>query len=227
MLLTFPPIILAAGLFGRKIRTLARTTQQELANTNTIVEETLQAINSVKAFTNEQFETQRYTSSLDKVVTAALRSNLFRGRLRVVHHHRPHRRHHPDSVAGGHAGLQPRPRPPRSQPAAHVSAVHHLHRGLHCGSGRDVRQGAEHAGRLGAHPRNSGRNARAHPRRAGHAAWCRPASRATSATSTWPSATPPAPTCRCSRTSASALRRARKLPSWAPAARAKAPLPAC
>ena len=79
MLLTFPPIILAAGIFGRKIRTLARTTQQELANTNTIVEETLQAITSVKAFTNEQFETQRYTSSLDKVVTAALRSNLFRG----------------------------------------------------------------------------------------------------------------------------------------------------
>jgi ABC-type multidrug transport system fused ATPase/permease subunit len=79
MLLTFPPIILAAGLFGRKIRTLARNTQQELATTNTIVEETLQAINSVKAFTNEQFEAQRYGSALDRVVTAALRSNLFRG----------------------------------------------------------------------------------------------------------------------------------------------------
>ncbi|GAA4504773.1 ABC transporter transmembrane domain-containing protein [Hymenobacter ginsengisoli] len=79
MLLTFPPIILAAGLFGRKIRGLARTTQQELANTNTIVEETLQAINSVKAFTNERFETQRYGTSLNRVVRAALRSNLYRG----------------------------------------------------------------------------------------------------------------------------------------------------
>ncbi|MCC3153910.1 ABC transporter transmembrane domain-containing protein [Hymenobacter sp. BT770] len=79
MLLTFPPIVLAAGLFGRKIRTLARSTQQELATTNTIVEETLQAINSVKAFTNEQFETQRYGASLNRVVQAALRSNLFRG----------------------------------------------------------------------------------------------------------------------------------------------------
>ena len=79
MLLTFPPIVLAAGLFGRKIRTLARTTQQELATTNTIVEETLQAINSVKAFTNERFEAQRYGSALDRVVAAALRSNLFRG----------------------------------------------------------------------------------------------------------------------------------------------------
>ncbi|HEX8328348.1 MAG TPA: ABC transporter ATP-binding protein [Hymenobacter sp.] len=79
MLLTFPPIVLAAGLFGRKIRTLSRTVQQELAHTNTIVEETLQAINSVKAFTNERFETGRYNASLGKVVRAALQSNLYRG----------------------------------------------------------------------------------------------------------------------------------------------------
>jgi len=79
MLLTFPPIVLAAGLFGRKIRTLSKTVQQELAHTNTIVEETLQAINSVKAFTNERFETARYNLSLSKVVRAALQSNLYRG----------------------------------------------------------------------------------------------------------------------------------------------------
>ncbi|MBO2008031.1 ABC transporter ATP-binding protein [Hymenobacter negativus] len=79
MLLTFPPIVLAAGLFGRKIRTLSKTVQQELAHTNTIVEETLQAINSVKAFTNERFETGRYNASLGKVVRAALQSNLYRG----------------------------------------------------------------------------------------------------------------------------------------------------
>ena len=79
MLLTFPPIVLAAGLFGRKIRNLSKTVQQELAHTNTIVEETLQAINSVKAFTNEQFETRRYNLSLSKVVRAALQSNLYRG----------------------------------------------------------------------------------------------------------------------------------------------------
>ena len=79
MLVTFPPIVLAAGLFGRKIRTLAKITQTELAHTNTIVEETLQAINSVKAFTNEQFEIGRYRVSLGKVVRAALQSNLYRG----------------------------------------------------------------------------------------------------------------------------------------------------
>ena len=79
MLITFPPIVLAAGLFGRKIRTLAKTTQQELAQANIIVEETMQAISSVKAFTNERFEIGRYNTSLNKVVRAALQSNLYRG----------------------------------------------------------------------------------------------------------------------------------------------------
>jgi ABC transporter fused permease/ATP-binding protein len=79
MLMTFPPIVVVAMVFGKKIRVLARTTQDELAKTNVIVEETLQGINTVKAFTNEQFETTRYTSSLTKTVRAALKSNLYRG----------------------------------------------------------------------------------------------------------------------------------------------------
>jgi len=79
MLLTFPPIVVLAMVFGRKIRVLAKITQDELAKTNVIVEETLQGINTVKAFTNEQFETGRYTFSLTKTVQAALRSNLYRG----------------------------------------------------------------------------------------------------------------------------------------------------
>ncbi|MBO3271870.1 ATP-binding cassette domain-containing protein [Hymenobacter sp. NBH84] len=79
MLLTFPPIVVLAMVFGRKIRVLAKVTQDELAKTNVIVEETLQGINTVKAFTNEQFETGRYTSSLTRTVKAALQSNLYRG----------------------------------------------------------------------------------------------------------------------------------------------------
>ncbi|UOQ67371.1 ABC transporter ATP-binding protein [Hymenobacter volaticus] len=79
MLLTFPPIVVVAMVFGRKIRVLAKATQDELAKTNVIVEETLQGINTVKAFTNEQFETQRYTASLTRTVRAALKSNLYRG----------------------------------------------------------------------------------------------------------------------------------------------------
>ncbi|WP_139923964.1 ABC transporter ATP-binding protein [Hymenobacter sp. DG01] len=79
MLLTFPPIVVLAMVFGKKIRVLSKTTQDELAKTNVIVEETLQSINTVKAFTNEQFETGRYNASLSKTVRAALKSNLYRG----------------------------------------------------------------------------------------------------------------------------------------------------
>ncbi|QDA59178.1 ABC transporter ATP-binding protein [Hymenobacter jejuensis] len=79
MLATFPVLVLLAFVFGRSIRKLAKTTQDELAKTNVIVEETLQAINTVKAFTNELFEVGRYNSSLNKAVKAALQSNLYRG----------------------------------------------------------------------------------------------------------------------------------------------------
>ncbi len=79
MLLTFPPIVVVAIFFGRKIRVLAKLTQDELAQTNVIVEETLQGINTVKSFTNEAFETGRYGASLTRTVRAALRSNLYRG----------------------------------------------------------------------------------------------------------------------------------------------------
>ena len=43
-----------------------------LAATNTIVEETLQAIASVKAFANETFEVGRYAASNARVLAAAL-----------------------------------------------------------------------------------------------------------------------------------------------------------
>jgi ABC-type multidrug transport system fused ATPase/permease subunit len=79
MLLTFPFIMVIASVFGRGLRRTAATTQDELAKTNVIVEETLQAISTVKAFTNELFEVRRYNAALNGVITSALRSTLFRG----------------------------------------------------------------------------------------------------------------------------------------------------
>ncbi len=78
MLLTFPPIVLVAGLAGRKIRGLSKSTQKELAQAGVIVDETLHGISSVKAFTNELFEMARYNAGLNRSVAAALRSSLFR-----------------------------------------------------------------------------------------------------------------------------------------------------
>jgi len=72
MLGTLPVLIAAAVFFGRRLRRYSRETQDQLAATNTIVEETLQAIASVKAFANETFEMGRYDQANDRVLAAAL-----------------------------------------------------------------------------------------------------------------------------------------------------------
>ncbi|GAB3200311.1 ABC transporter fused permease/ATP-binding protein [Pontibacter aydingkolensis] len=79
MLATFPVLVALALVFGRKIKGLSKKTQDELANTNVIVEETLQAINTVKAFTNEMFEVARYRNTLGKAVKTALSAAYYRG----------------------------------------------------------------------------------------------------------------------------------------------------
>ncbi|MES2520960.1 MAG: ABC transporter transmembrane domain-containing protein [Bacteroidota bacterium] len=79
MLMTFPFLVVAAIIFGRFIRKNAKKVQDELASTNIIVEETLQSINVVKAFTNEALEVKRYSSSVQKVVDYALKAATFRG----------------------------------------------------------------------------------------------------------------------------------------------------
>ena len=72
MLGTLPLLIAAAVFFGRRLRVFSRETQDQLAATNTIVEETLQAIASVKAFANEAFELGRYERANARVLAAAL-----------------------------------------------------------------------------------------------------------------------------------------------------------
>nr|WP_293837584.1 ABC transporter transmembrane domain-containing protein [uncultured Arsenicibacter sp.] len=79
MLATFPVLIISAIVFGRYIRKMSKQAQDELATANVIVEETLQSVNVVKAFTNERFEINRYSNALQRVVTVALRSSRFRG----------------------------------------------------------------------------------------------------------------------------------------------------
>ncbi|MEM7107189.1 MAG: ABC transporter transmembrane domain-containing protein, partial [Bacteroidota bacterium] len=79
MLGTFPILVITALFFGRFIRKLSKDTQESLASANVIVEETLQTINVVKAFTNEMLESLRYSKSLDRVVSMALKAATYRG----------------------------------------------------------------------------------------------------------------------------------------------------
>ena len=73
MLLTFPIIVIGAMIFGRHIRKLSKQRQTVLAESNTILDETLQSIHAVKAFTNELFEMRRYRNSNDSVINVSLK----------------------------------------------------------------------------------------------------------------------------------------------------------
>jgi len=79
LLLLLPVLSVTAVVFGRFIRKLSRQAQDKLADSNTIVEETLQGIANVKAFVNEAFEAGRYDKNLREVVTIAVRGAKFRG----------------------------------------------------------------------------------------------------------------------------------------------------
>ena len=79
MLSVFPFIIAGAVIFGKFIRSLSKKVTDDLAAANTIAEETLQSIHTVKAFTNELLETLRYGKSLGDVVSHSLKAARYRG----------------------------------------------------------------------------------------------------------------------------------------------------
>jgi ABC transporter fused permease/ATP-binding protein len=79
MLATFPFLVVLAILFGRLIRTKSKETQDKLAETNVIVEEALQTIQTVKAFTSELWEQSRYRQSMLAQVRLALKTAWYRG----------------------------------------------------------------------------------------------------------------------------------------------------
>ncbi len=85
---TVPVIALAVKYFGHLIRKLSRKVQDRLADTTAIAEEALSAIQSVKSFAREQFETDRYDSKAEELFDTARRkvlySNLFWSSVAVM-----------------------------------------------------------------------------------------------------------------------------------------------
>jgi len=73
MLVCLPALTVVAVIFGRKTRKIAREAQDRLADTATIVEETLQGIVNVKAFANEGYELRRYHEGLGRFLASTLR----------------------------------------------------------------------------------------------------------------------------------------------------------
>ncbi len=79
MLSVVPIVVLLAVIFGKYIRKQSRKAQDQLADSNTIVQETLSGISTVKAFANEWFERDRYRRSLDKLVGLSIENGKIRG----------------------------------------------------------------------------------------------------------------------------------------------------
>jgi len=63
MLAVVPLVAVAAVIFGRFIRKYSKKVQDQVAESQVIVEETLQGISNVKAFANEWYEIARYRGS--------------------------------------------------------------------------------------------------------------------------------------------------------------------
>ena len=79
MLAVVPIIAILAVVFGIRIRKMARKTQDQLADSGTIVQETFHGISIVKAFTSEFYEIGRYVKSIRAAVTTAISNARYRG----------------------------------------------------------------------------------------------------------------------------------------------------
>jgi ATP-binding cassette subfamily B protein len=72
MLGSVPIVVLAIAVFGKKIKNFSKATQDALADTNIVVEETIMGIYDTKAFCNEEYEESRYDSALAKFLNITI-----------------------------------------------------------------------------------------------------------------------------------------------------------
>jgi ATP-binding cassette subfamily B protein len=73
-----PILVISAVVFGRYIRKISRRAQDQLAESITIVEETFHSTDIVKAYTNEGYETRRYSLVNDSVAAIGMYAAKYR-----------------------------------------------------------------------------------------------------------------------------------------------------
>ena len=80
MMISVVPLVgVAAVFFGRFIRKYSKKVQDQVAESQVVVEETMQGISIVKAFANEWYEIERYTTKIREVVKVAIKGGQLRG----------------------------------------------------------------------------------------------------------------------------------------------------
>jgi ABC-type multidrug transport system fused ATPase/permease subunit len=79
MLASVPVIMIVAVVFGRYIKKLGKETQNKVAESNVIVQETLSGISNVKSFVNEFYELTRFGNSAAQIRKFAMKGAIWRG----------------------------------------------------------------------------------------------------------------------------------------------------
>lgn len=79
MLLSLPIVIIGAVFFGRYVKKLGKQTQEEIAKSSTILEETLTGVQAVKSFVNEWFEVNRFEKRTEVIKRVAMKTAIWRG----------------------------------------------------------------------------------------------------------------------------------------------------
>jgi ATP-binding cassette, subfamily B, bacterial len=84
ILLLIPVVIVPLILTGRRVRGLSRASQDRIADTSSLADETLNAIQTVQAFTMEELQSERYRKAVEASFATAVRRTQVRAALTAV-----------------------------------------------------------------------------------------------------------------------------------------------
>ncbi len=80
MMISIVPLVgVAAVIFGKFIRKFSKKIQDQVADSQNIVIESMQGITVVKAFANEWYEITKYRGKINEIVKTAIKGGQFRG----------------------------------------------------------------------------------------------------------------------------------------------------
>ncbi len=84
LVVLIPVVIVPLIVLGRRVRRLSRTSQDRIADTSSIADETLNAVQTVQAFTLEQINTNRFDAAVEDSFGAAVRRTRTRSTLTAL-----------------------------------------------------------------------------------------------------------------------------------------------
>jgi ATP-binding cassette subfamily B protein len=84
ILLMIPVVIVPLILTGRRVRGLSRASQDRIADTSSLADETLNAIQTVQAFTMEELQSERYSQAVEDSFATAVRRTKVRAALTAI-----------------------------------------------------------------------------------------------------------------------------------------------